>query len=175
MKKNNVFFTAVILCSMILASCAAPRTFVPYARSSVSTESLVPGKNYEIINTITAEAVVAVSSKKGTLEIEPDSGEFLNICNVADEGVKYNVEKSKGILLYGLVEGLDLGDPDPCDGNSMASGLAAYKLIKEIKNSEADGIVAPMISVDVEETGTGFFSRTVTYKVVITAKLVKIH
>lgn len=173
--KKTLCFMAVIFCSMILASCAAPRTYVPYARSSVSTESLVPGKNYEIIKTIAAEAVVAVSSKKGTLEIEPDSGEFLNICNVADEGVKYNVEKSKGILLYGLVEGLDLGDPDPCDGNSMASGLAAYKLIKEIKNSEADGIVAPMISVDVEETGTGFFSRTVTYKVVITAKLVKIH
>ena len=166
---------SVIFCSMLLASCAAPRTFIPYARSSVSTESLVPGKNYEIVDTITAEAVVAVSSKSDRFEIEADSGDFLNVCNVTkNEGIKYNLEKSKGILLFGFVEGLDLGEPDPCDGNSVASGLAAYKLINEIKNSGADGIVAPMISVDVEETGSGFFSRTLTYKVVITAKLVKI-
>ena len=55
----------------------------------------------------------------------------------------------------------------------MASYLAAYRLINEVKATDADGIVAPALYVTAEESGS-VFSRTITYKVVISAKLIKL-
>ena len=52
----------------------------------------------------------------------------------------------------------------------MASSLAAYRLINEVKTSGADGIVAPSLYVTAEESG-----ETITYKVEISAKLIKLN
>ena len=187
----------VIFCSMLLASCAA-RTYAPFTISTVSTVSLadlqhsLERKDYEILDTIRAQAVVAVSTKKNGVEVRTDSGEFINFCEYADkkqnspmfisqqsqmpeQNLVYNIQKSQGTLRYGFIEGLNLGTPKECDGNSMASFLAAYRLINEVKASDADGIVAPSIYVTAEETGRGFFSRTITYTVVVSAKLIKLN
>ena len=180
MKKNNVFFMALIFCTMLLASCAAPRTYAPYALSTVSTVSLpalqhsLERKDYEILDTIKAEAVVHVSSSKKGYTVKPESNEFVNVCNMTDTGIMYNIAESKGTIRYGFIENLKLEDPNPCDGSSMASGLAAYRLINEVKATDADGIVAPSLYVTAEEVGTGIFSRTIVYKVVISAKLIKL-
>lgn len=181
MKKNNVFFMAVIFCTMLLASCAAPRTYTPYALSTVSSVSLpalqhsLERKDYEILDTIKAEAVVTVRAGRH-LEVRADSGEFNNICQFSDNGqLIYNIQKSEGTVRAGFIEGLNLPAIDLCDGSSMASNLAAYRLINEVKATDADGIVAPSLYVTADETGKGFFSRTVTYKVVISAKLIKLN
>ena len=182
MKKNSILFLAVIFCTMFIASCGSTskRTTTPFAMSTVSTVSLpalqhsLERKDYEIINTIEATAVVSVDESRRKLEIKADSDEFLNVCNVTETGLVYNVSKSKGTLRYGFIEGLNLGNPERCDGNSMASALAAYRLINEVKISGADGIVSPSLYVTAEESGSGFFSRTITYKVVISAKLIKL-
>ena len=180
MKKNNVFFMVVIFCTMLVASCAAPRTYAPYALSTVSTVSLpqlqhsLERKDYEILNTIKTEAVVKAISRGNSLVIEAESGEFINVCNSTEKGLVYNVGESKGTLRYGFIEGLNIKEVDECNGNSMASYLAAYRLINEVKTTDADGIVAPALYVTAEETGDSIFSRTITYKVVISAKLIKL-
>ena len=119
-----------------------------------------------------------------------NSGEFNNVCDAGEkksfffgqqqsqmpeQKLTYNIAKSQGTLRYGFIEGLNLGAPKECDGNSMASYLAAYRLINEVKTTDADGIVAPSLYVTAEETGKGIFSRTITYKVVISAKLIKLN
>ncbi len=182
MKKNNVFFTAVIFCSMILASCSsAQRSYTPYALSTVSSVSLpalqhsLERKDYEILDTVKAEAVVTVNVGR-YLAIKAESGEFKNICQFSEEGIPiYIVQKSEGTVRAGSIEGINLPEIDLCDGSSMASNLAAYRLINEVKATDADGIVAPSLYVTADETGKGFFSRTVTYKVVISAKLIKLN
>ena len=181
MKKNNVFFMAVIFCTMLLASCAAPRTSAPYALSTVSSVSLpalqhsLERKDYEILDTIKAEAVVQVSSRKGGFNVRAESGEFFNVCRATENGIMYDIAKSEGTVRAGFIDGLNLPAIDLCDGSSMASNLAAYRLINEVKSTDADGVVAPSLYVTAEETGRGFFSRTVTYKVVISAKLIKLN
>ena len=184
MKKNSILFLAVIFCSMIIASCSsassAKRTSTPFAISTVSTVSLpalqhsLERKDYEIIDTIEATAVVTVAESRSKLEVKADSDDFINVCNVTETGLVHNLSDSKGTLRYGFIEGLNLGNPEPCDGNSMASALAAYRLINEVKTSGADGIVSPSLYVTAEESDSGFFSRTITYKVVISAKLIKL-
>ena len=181
MKRNSVLVMAVVFCSMLLASCAAPRTYAPFALSTVSSVSLpalqhsLERKDYQILDTITAEAVVNVSSSKKGFVVKADSGEFRNICERTEQGVIYNVSKSTGTVRAGFIEGLNLKEPNMCDGSSLASNLAAYRLINEVKASGADGVVAPSLYVTAEEVGAGIFSRTVTYKVVISAKLIKLN
>ena len=182
MKKNSVFFMAVILCSMILASCSSsPRTYAPYALSTVSSVSLpalqhsLERKDYEILDTIKAEAVVTVKVGRH-LEVAAESGEFQNICLFGEDGHPvYNIQKSEGTVRAGFIDGLNLPEIDLCDGSSMASNLAAYRLINEVKATDADGVVSPSLYVTADESGKGFFSRTVTYKVVISAKLIKLN
>lgn len=171
----------VIFCTMLVASCAAPRTYAPYALSTVSTLTLpqlqhsLERKDYEILDTIKAEAVVTATTSGGILEIKAESGEFTNVCKSNENKLVYDVGESKGTLRYGFIEGLNIIDVDECNGNSMASYLAAYRLINEVKTTNADGIVAPALYVTAEETGDSIFSRTITYKVVISAKLIKLN
>jgi hypothetical protein len=180
--KKNILVMAVIFCSMLLvASCSAPRTYAPYALSTVSSVSLpalqhsLERKDYEILDTIKAEAVVQVSSRKGGFNVSAESGEFTNVCIATENGAVYDIANSKGTVRAGFIDGLNLPAINFCDGSSMASNLAAYRLINEVKATDADGVVAPSLYVTAEETGHGFFSRTVTYKVVISAKLIKLN
>ena len=72
MKKTLLLMTA-ILCSMLFASCSATRTYAPYAFSTVSTVTLpalqhsLERKDYEILDTISRDAVVTVTSASVTL------------------------------------------------------------------------------------------------------------
>ncbi|MBR6245653.1 hypothetical protein IKR20_08830 [bacterium] len=180
MKKTLLLLTA-ILCSMLFASCSATRTYAPYAFSTVSTVTLpalqhsLERKDYEILDTISRDAVVIATSQRGYVEIKAETGEFVNICNQSEAGLMYDVAASEGTLRYGFIDGLRLDEPNECDGTSMAALLAAYRLINEVKTIHADGIVAPSLYVTAEETDKSFFSRTVTYKVVISAKLIKLN
>lgn len=177
MKKEVLTIMAVIFC-MFLASCgSALRTYTPYALSTVSSLSLpaiqhsLERKDYEILGNVEGKAVVEAAYSGGVI-IKAD--EFTNVCNPTENGIVYNVEKSKGTVRAGFIDGLNLKDLNMCDGSSLASYLAAYRLINEVKTAGADGVVAPSLYVTAEETNSGIFSRTVTYKVVIKAKLMKL-
>lgn len=175
MKKNNVFFTAVILCSMILASCASSRNFTPITKATLpAVERSDRTDEYQILNTVEAEAVVSVTQngKKRLIKSEgPDA--FLNVC-IQDKNdpnkYNYSVRDSKGTLRYGIIENFNMGDADQCDAESMARYLAAYRLINEAKTAGADGILAPSFRGDTEEIKNG-----VVYKIKLSAKLIKLN
>lgn len=179
MKKQVLTMMSVIFC-MLLASCgSALRTYTPYALSTVSSLSLpaiqhsLERKDYKILGNVEGKAVVEAAYSGGVI-IKADSDEFTNVCHSTENGIVYQVEYSKGTVRAGFIDGLNLKDLDMCDGSSLASYLAAYRLINEVKTAGADGVVAPSLYVTAKETDRDTFSRTVTYEVVIKAKLMKL-
>lgn len=163
-------FITVVLCSMIfVTSCGTTRVKGPISKETLASTHSLQRNDYEIIDTISEEATVTYISKGKLLQVKSQTGEFLNICQLTKMGYRYLDKKSKGTLKYGYIADLNLGAPNQCDGNSMASYLAAYKLIKKVKSSNGDTIIAPSINVSEEEIKNG-----IAYRVTITAKLVKI-
>lgn len=175
MKKTMYSLMAVILCSMILASCASSRNFAPITKATLpAVERSDRTDEYQILNTVEAEAVVSITQdgKKRLIKSEgPDA--FLNVC-IQDkndpEKYIYSVGDSKGTLRFGIIENFNMGEADKCDAESMARYLAAYRLINEAKTAGADGILAPSFRGDTEEIKNG-----VVYKIKLSAKLIKLN
>ncbi len=175
MKKTMYSLMAVILCSMLLASCAS-RQFAPISRVTLpAVERSDRTDEYQVLNSVDGEVAVSMTQKGKKRIVKPDSGEdFINVCyqdKNDPEKYNYSTEDSKGTLRYGIIENFNNGgEPDRCDGESMARYLAAYRLINEAKTAGADGILAPSVRVDTEELKDG-----VLYRVKISAKLIKLN
>ena len=169
MQKTIKSFITLILCSMLIASCGTARTMAPISKVSLSSTYSLQQNDYEVLDKISATATVAYTSKKGLIVVKSQSGEFINVCKITNLGPRYLTNKSKGTLKYGYIADLNLGTPNQCDGQSMASFLAAHKLISKVQTSIGDNVVAPTIDISEEEIPGG-----IAYRVVITAKLIKI-
>ncbi len=170
MKKAMKSFLTVILCSiMFVVSCGTTRTMAPKHELPLSSTYSLQRNDYDIIDNISAEATVAYTSKKGLIVVKSQTGEFINVCKITNMGPRYLTNKSKGTLKYGHIADLNLGSPNPCDGRSMASFLAAYKFISKVKSSIGDNVIAPTLEVSEEEIKGG-----IQYRARISAKLIKI-
>ena len=170
MKKTFKSFVTVILCGvMLVVSCGTTRRMTPKDEKRLASTVSLQRNDYEILDTITSQATVAYISKKGNIQVKAQTGEFLNICQVTKMGPRLIDKKSKGVLKLGYIADLNLGSPNPCDGKSMASFLAAHKLITKVKASNGDTIVVPTIDYSEGEIKGG-----ISYTATISAKLVKI-
>ena len=170
MKNTMKSFLTAVLCSiMFVTSCGTTRTMAPKDEKRLASTISLQRNDYEILDTITSEATVAYTSKKGLIQVKSQTGEFLNLCKVTKMGPRFLDTKSKGTLKYGHIADLNLGSPNPCDGKSMASFLAAHKLITKVKSSNGDTIVVPTIDFSEGEIKGG-----ILYTATISAKLVKI-
>ena len=170
MKKAMKSFITVALCSiMFVVSCGTTRTMAPKDEKRLASTYSLQRNDYEILDTITSEATVTYTSRKGLIQVKSQTGEFLNLCKITKMGPRFLDRKSKGTLKYGYIADLNLSSPNPCDGKSMASYLAAHKLITRVKSSNGDTIVVPTIDYSEGEIKGG-----IAYTATITAKLVKI-
>lgn len=175
MKKHNAVVIAVLLCSMIIASCAS-RQFAPISRVTLPAVERSDNKDeYQILNTVEGEVAVSMTQKGSKRIVKPESGnDFVNVCyqdKKDEEKYNYSTKDSKGTLRYGIIENFNNGgEPNRCDGESMARYLAAYRLINEAKTAGADGILAPSVRVDTDELKDG-----ILYRVKISAKLIKLN
>ena len=172
MKKQIFTVMSVIFC-MLLASCAS-RQFAPISRVTLpAVERSDRTDEYQVLNSVDGEVAVSMTQKGKKRIVKPDSGDdFINVCyKDKNDQYNYSTEDSKGTLRYGIIENFNNGgEPDRCDGESMARYLAAYRLINEAKTAGADGILAPSFRGDTEEIKDG-----VVYKIKLSAKLIKLN
>ncbi len=179
----KVTLLAVVLMT-IAASCSTSNKFVPQARSTVNSvrfsELNLERDDYEIMNTVTAEASITYTEKLGGgFEIAAQSGDF--VLNFNGQTVKdYSGSKSTSLVLQSVEGVLRLGYLTNDDTNGdvtyltqpedLCRRLAIYRLINMSKEQGADGVIEPIISTNVEQVSKHSISFTTT----VSAKLVKI-
>lgn len=158
-----------------LASCASTQSaIIPKAINTVNTtgfaELNLDRADYEILNTLTAEAVVNYNENRNGTEytIAEATGEF---------SLRYAMGKKlgwscyhMGILKLGYLSNDYAYNPDELNNAEMlARRLATYRLINLAKEHGADGIIEPTITTNVEQIG-----QTIAYKSVVSAKIVRL-
>ena len=160
---------------MLFASCGSTskRKQQPINRAALpAMDRSWERSDYKLLNTVKASVSIAEITKKDKKEIKAEGGEFTNICNINKKtgAVSYDMGGSKGSWFVGEIEELKIvGSPDPCSAVSMASYMAAYRLINEIQSAGADGIVSPNLRTSQQETEDG-----ILYTIEISAKMIQL-
>lgn len=133
--------------------------------------------DYEILNTITADATVVsrdISKKKR--QFSDINGEFSVKWQKKMRGPfsrkapVWVCKDFEGILRTGALYDLPAETADHADPLDMAQRLALYRVINLAQQEGADAIVEPSYTVGIEQTGR----RQVTYKATVTAKIIKL-
>lgn len=166
--KKFIFIS--IITAVCLSSCGPTKKMIPQAVNTINTASLevlnLERKDYEILNTITAESFIIYRQKSGSYEItSPDDG-FSVEYTYGKMGWKC---KFSGIFKVGYFSGDAPSGMTELHPEDVARGLAIYRAINIAKQEGADAVIAPTISTNVEQTG-----KDVLYKSIVTAKLVKL-
>lgn len=162
-------------CAAAFASCSpVKRVIIPQAVNTINTASLdhlnLERKDYEILNTITAEAMINYSyNKKGSsTEIVDRDGEFSMEFFTGKFGI---VCKHNGILKLGYLQNDYQGTTtNITQPEEVVRRLAIYRLVNIAHEYGADAIIEPTVSTNVEQTA----KHTVTYKSTVTAKIIKL-
>lgn len=171
MKKLFFILSAALL---LLASCSAPQTsLVPRAVNTINSITLkelnLDRNDYEIINTVEAEAYIKYDSNYNNtrITISDDRGEFQ---------LKYLYDKKKGwscrysgIVRFGyLANDYVISTEQYTHPEEVARRLAIYRLINIVNEYGADGVLEPVISTNVESKGDyDVFYTSVKAKMVI--------
>ena len=167
--KKIVFLIAA---SVLLASCGTQMTILPKALNTVNSVSLdelnLEREDYDILNTVSAEATVIYRGRGSQIEIIDQNNEFSLIYTKTKIGW---VLKHSGILKLGY-----LSNDYTYDGESIIQPeevvrrLAMYRLINVAKTNGADGIIEPIISTNIEQSG-----KDILYKTNVEAKIIRLH
>lgn len=163
----------LIVVSALLASCGTQQLIVPKALNTVNSVSLdelnLERGDYDILNTVSAEAIVIYRERGSRIEIIDQNNEFSLIYIKGKTG--WRLEHS-GILKLGYLsndyrgETVSLIQPE-----EIVRRLAMYRLINVAKANGADGIIEPIVSTNVEQTG----KNDILYKTTVEAKIIKLH
>ena len=175
MKKSNFLVGVLILCVMFFAACgsSSKRSQQPINRAALPGMDRSWERNdYKLLNNVKVSVAVAEVSTKGGKEIKAEGGEFTNICIVNKKTglTTYDMGSSKGSWYVGDIAELQIGgNPNPCSATSMASAMAAYRLINEVQTAGADGIVQPLLRTSQQEIEGG-----ILYTIEISAKMIQL-
>lgn len=167
-----------LVCAFSLASCGVrliPESVNTINRAQLSDLNL-ERKDYEVLNTLTADATVVcrdISAKKR--EISDMNGEFSvkwkkMIKGVFRKSPIWICKDFQGILRTGALYDLPANTANHADPLDMAQRLALYRLINQAQQEGADAILEPAYTIALEQTGR----RQVVYKATVTAKIIKI-
>lgn len=155
-----------------LTSCGVQSVIIPKATNTVSTASFkdlnLARADYEILNTITAEAVIISEEKSNmngqNLTLTEENNEFE--LKFYDDRIEH-----KGIVRLGYLASDYTYDPDELrSAESLARRLAIYRLINIAQQNGADGIIEPTVSTAVEQVG----NKTIRLKTTAVAKIIKL-
>ena len=170
--KRNLF---VIVLLVMFASCSSDKEMViPRAISTIGTATLedlnLQRNDYEVINTVTAEATISYETNK--------AGTHITITGVDDDfQLVYTKDKKEGwtckfsgILKAGYMQNAFSGArvelEDPAE---IVHRLALYRLISQVKTVGGDGMIAPTTLTNVEQK-----DNTVYFRTTASAKAVKL-
>lgn len=170
--KKVIFAIALVA---VLASCSSKKDMViPRAISTIGTASLndlnLQRHDYEVINTVTAEATVSYKvNKDGTHIIITGEDDDFQLDYTKDKKKGWRC-KFAGILKAGYLQNIssttNVEREDPAE---IVHRLALYRLISQVKAVGGDGMVAPTILTNVEQNDNVVYFRTTT-----SAKAVKL-
>lgn len=167
------FFEVIIIVVVagLLSSCGTTSVIVPKAVNTVSTASFVDlnleRDDYEILNTLSATAVVEAVYSPNSMKVSDPDGEFsLNYVHGKSGWVCYH----KGVVRLGYLSNDYNYDPsEVMSPEDVARRLAMYRIINMAKQNGADGIIEPTVSTNVEQNG-----KTIVLKSTVEAKIIKL-
>ena len=169
MKKISLL--SVVVAAFMLASCGSS-IMVPKALNTVATASFADlnlrSGDYQILNTVSADATVYLKVGTKTTTISDEINEFVLTYVKTKKGIEFY---HSGVLRVGYLGNDYSYDPnEKYSAEDVARRLAIYRLINAAKQNGADGIIEPTISTNVEQKG-----KTIVFKTTASAKIIKLN
>lgn len=162
----NKLIYMIAVASLLLPSCIRQKA-LPRAVNTINSAPLealnLVREDYEILNTITADATIYYrqKSKSYTISNNEDGFWFKNV---------QGIYKFAGILKLGFLSNdYAIGNLSNLQPEEVSRGLAIYRAINLAQQYGADAVIEPTISTNVEQVG-----RDIVFKSTITAKLIKL-
>lgn len=178
MNSKKSLIASVMLAAMaLLSSCGSSQKSLVVPRSvstveSVPVEALNLGKgNYEILQTVTETASVIAEYAGDKIRIKDSNGEFTYTFKF-DSNKGWNLDKFSGIANFGfLLSDVQNNAESLPDAEEFARRVAIARLIEQVKDYGADGVIAPIVSTKATNAG----GKSVEYQATVSAKIVKIY
>lgn len=168
MKKILFFLILAVGC----ISSHAQNVGIAKAINTVNSVSLQElnlrhGTDYMILNTVSAEAVVSYQVNGKKIIVSETNGEFILTFEYSKDG---HCEIScDGVARFGFLSNDHTSAKLYDSPEYVARNLAIYRLINAVKISNADGIIEPLVSSNVERRG-----KDLVIKTTATGKLIKL-
>lgn len=158
-----------------ISSCNSTKNLiVPH---SVSTAEAVPAQalnlkkgDYDIMASISTNASVTVKYSGNSMVITSGDGDFSYHFSF-DKKSGWTLNKFKGTANFGYLLPEGTGFTDMPEAEEFARRVAIARLIEEVKDYGADGVLEPIVTTRASNSG----NRTVEYQANVTAKIIKIH
>ncbi len=176
MKKSIIALS--VFCALALSSCKL--MVIPKAINTVNAVSLdemnLERKDYSVLKTLSAEATVTYKQNGSRkITVQEANGDFKFVYKHHGFGKGYWIlDRFSGVARLGYLDNdylrYDTYVADDIKPEFMARSIAIYRLINACKVAGGDGLIEPIISTNVEQTG----ARTVTYKTTVSAKVIKL-
>lgn len=175
MKKKSFtkFSMIALIATLFLTSCSMfkPKV-IPRAVNTVNTVMLeelnLTKGDYQILNTVTSEAIIKCEFGATSVTVSDENGEFKLVYNVKNGVWSYG--KHKGIMRLGYLS-RDYSFDGILYPEDIARRTAIYRLINSVQVIGADGIIEPTISTNVEQVS----NNDVIFKTVVTGKIIKLY
>lgn len=176
--KSIVFMgLSMLFVSAFLFSCgiAKPVTsIIPQAINNVNTVGLdelnLTRDDYEILNTVTAEAYITCDYGKAKIKMSDESGEFTLSYKLVNN--LWIPDKYSGVMKLGYLANdtynTNIGGLIAPD--ALSRRIAIYRVVNMVQQYGADGIIEPIVSTNVEEVQ----KDVVVYKTTVSGKIIKL-
>ncbi len=158
----------------MIACSSSTKVLMPKAISTLNSvqfkELNLTSNDYEILNTIesTARVNVTMDAKSYTIS-DPDGSFSLEYAKVNET---LQLQKYTGILTIGYLSN-ETGNLDMTP-EDIVRKIAIYRIIQMTKELGGDGVIEPVITMNIEQTKSGWNSATITYLTTVSAKVVKL-
>lgn len=176
MKKTACRFLCLFAVFAGIPLCASAQEFSepPIATNTINAVKLselnLRSSDYELLQQVTETAVVSVDNNRRGFVINCDDENFMLKYKYVKEGGKWYTELSDwdGVVKLGyLSNNIDLYVPNRAA--DVAKGLALYRLISTASQMGADGIVEPMVSMNVAKSG-----KTIYFKTTVMGRMIRL-
>ena len=144
---------------------------------SVSTAEAVPAQalnlkkgDYDIMASVSTNASVTVKYSGNSMVITSGDGDFSYHFSF-DKKSGWTLNKFNGTANFGYLLPEGTGFTDMPEAEEFARRVAIARLIEEVKDYGADGVLEPIVTTRASNSG----NRTVEYQANVTAKIIKIH
>lgn len=170
---KKLHYISMAVCLFLLSACHAPRTIIPQAINTVNSVPLselnLERKDYNILKTITAEAIVIYQEGLNRVTISESGGEFALTWVLDKKSQEWYLANSKGIAKFGFLSNDYGGTFISNNPEYVVRNLAIYRLINACKALGGDGVIEPLISTNIEQNG-----KDIILKTTASAKIIKL-